>query len=209
MQKETDIFRKSVLPNQLKPVFSCKKCHLSSEGGFPVIPRGNISSYLTLVGEAPGKNEEEQNCTFVGPAGELLEKMLNVINLSLDKDFFCINAVLCRPRPPIGSARENGTPTIEDIKECKDNFKSLIIAQRPKLIVLAGKSALQSFIGPVGRISDYVGKFIPAGENQHELSVPGYVIYHPSFLLRQPTAEKDFGLHLYRLRDYLFEHILT
>lgn len=191
--------KRATLPHELEKIISsCKSCDLSNES-HPIHPRGNFSAKTMIVGEAPGKVEEQEDCFFIGPAGRLLEQELKEISLDLDQNFFIHNTVLCRPHPPAGTGKENRAPTSAEIKLCKSNFNVFLEAHDPRLIVLIGAIATRAIIPNFNQpISKVAGRFLQ-GENNRDL----YVIWHPAYILRNMQKKNEWVTQLTRLRDYM------
>ena len=76
---------------------SCEKCKLCSTRTNVVFGVGNENADILFVGEGPGENEDLQGEPFVGKAGQLLDKYLQVIDLDRTKNIYIANIVKCRP----------------------------------------------------------------------------------------------------------------
>lgn len=159
----------------------CDKCSLShhQEDHLPVVYRGNPNSQLLLIGEAPGLIEQKERLPFVGPAGELLERIIVALDLDIDEDFLLSNCVYCRPTAPPETGRQNYTPTTEQIRECWETFgHRLLELVQPKVIIACGRIALQTLLEDKklslksleGRWTTYKGRNI-------------FVMTHPASLL--------------------------
>ena len=98
-----------------------------------VFGEGPICSEIMIVGEAPGKEEDEQGIPFVGRAGKLLNLFLESIGVSW-KSVFITNTVKCRPP-------DNRNPMIEEINACSNFLEKQIKIVNPKVLVLLGKVA--------------------------------------------------------------------
>jgi len=144
---------------------------------------------VLLIGEAPGREEDEGNqyfdpgTQFIGSSGSLFREKLEPHDLDLERDFWKINAVNCRPV-------KNKKPTRKQIKCCKEYYvDNLIKKLRPEFIWLVGASAIESFyLGRFSRlsISRWRGLCIPDKKTKAWI-VP---MYHPSFLLRSKKKTK-------------------
>lgn len=157
-----------------------------------VFARGNPKSGLMLIGEAPGREEDRAGKPFIGPAGQLLDKMLASIGLSED-EFYMTNIVNWRPP-------KKRNPTAGEIEMCRPFLNRHIELAAPKVIVLVGGVSLSAMTGESGivkkrgqwQVLDINGK-----------SYPALPIYHPAFLLRQPLLKKDAWRDLLTLREKL------
>ncbi len=135
-----------------------------------------------LIGEGPGKNEDEQGRPFVGRAGELLTELLRNIGLSRER-VFITNVVKCRPP-------NNRDPKKEEIKKCQPYLNRQIEAIQPEVIGTLGNHATETLIGEKG-ISKIHGKeFDYEGRILIPLYHPAAGLYNPNL---KPTMEKDFN----------------
>ena len=172
-------------------VYSCHLCELSKSRKNIVFGEGDESANLMFVGEAPGFYEDESGRPFVGRAGELLTKIINTV-LELDRSqVYIANIVKCRPP-------NNATPTLEIANMCKGYLFKQIELVNPKIIVALGSTAykyltndMQTNISKIrGSVIDFDGiKLIPT--------------YHPSFLLRNPSAKRDVFNDMKKVRAML------
>lgn len=153
---------------------------LANAGTNIVISRGNPNAKLLIVGEAPGTQENIQGKPFVGPAGQLLDKILRAANFDPEKDAYIANSVF---RMPPG---ENGAnfrkPNDAEIDYYRPYVFEIIRLINPKVILLTGNVACQSVLRKTG-ITALRGKWI---EMDGRWLMP---IYHPSYLLRNQSRE--------------------
>jgi DNA polymerase len=201
------------LPAEIEALFGdtrskCRACGLS-ELSYPVHPRGNWKAKVSMLFEAAGKNEELGDLVMNGPAATTFEKVAETTLVNLDRDFLIYNVALCRPHPPAGDKRENRAPTSAEVKACSSNVSTVIKAHKPQLIVAGGGIAAAALMRNYpGTVSSVVGRFFGPDENVFGIDADLYVIYHPSYILRNPTAEKDFAHQLIKLRDYMIANDL-
>ncbi len=119
---------------------NCASCELHKTRNNIVFSDGNPeTAKIVLIGEAPGKDEDEQGKPFVGIAGKRLNEYLEAAGISRKDDLYIINTVKCRPP-------NNRVPTNEEKEACKNFLVSQIKIIDPKLILLCGATALKSFI---------------------------------------------------------------
>ena len=119
----------------------CRKCNLYAKVANPMlIGRGNKNASVLLVGEAPGRNEDEQGQVFIGRSGQFLQYVLNNVGL----DCYITNSVLCRPTDKAGN---NATPKSTNIECCLPFTIDLILEMKPKVIVALGAVAMQQLLG--------------------------------------------------------------
>lgn len=131
---------------------------------------GNPDSDILFVGEAPGKNEDEQGKPFVGAAGKFLNEMLASIGLER-KDIFITNIV--KQRPP-----ENRDPTPEEIAAHWPLLEKQIQIIDPKIIVMLGRHSMSKLLPGQGSISQIHGK--PFRRADGRVYLP---LYHPAAAL--------------------------
>lgn len=191
------------LPAALSGIYDCRACELSKKS-HPIYPRGNFAAPTMMLGEAPGKIEEQENCFFIGPAGAELDASLKTLSVSMDENFFICNAVQCRPHPPEGVRKENRAPTTEEVAACRHNLDKIVELHQPKLIVVIGGVAAKAIMKvPPRSVGAIVGKF--AGPRDHTLNCDAdlYSIWHPAYILRNMERKKDWMMQLVVLRDYM------
>ena len=168
----------SVLENKIK---NCTSCPLGKTRTNAVPGEGNSKAKIMIIGEAPGRNEDEQGRPFVGIAGKRLNKLLEDNGIER-KDVFITNVVKCRPP-------KNRVPTEDEAKTCIELFlNEQINLIKPKLIILLGKTASDNFLKfPFKEIR---GKFI----KQKQFTF--FPVYHPSaarFTKIKQALEEDFA----------------
>lgn len=154
---------------------NCTKCLLCQTRTNVVFAGGTPNSKLVLIGEAPGADEDKQGQPFVGRSGQLLDKILASVGFYRDKNIYIINTIKCRPP-------ENRNPTPAELQACRGYLEAQLDILRPKLIVLCGKIALNSFLPTVTGISKVRGQFF-SGPFASQM-MP---IFHPAYLLRNPS----------------------
>ncbi|MFB2920068.1 uracil-DNA glycosylase [Aerosakkonema funiforme] len=154
----------------------CHRCGLGNTRTHAVVGRGNPQAPITIVGEAPGQNEDETGLPFVGKAGQLLEKILAAVGLSSEKDVYICNIIKCRPPG-------NRVPTPDEIAACKPYLLEQIRLVNPKIILLTGATAVKGLTGDKRGITKIRGTWM---EWEGRLCMP---ILHPAYLLRNPSKE--------------------
>jgi DNA polymerase len=143
---------------------------------------GDINAQLMFVGEAPGMDEDAQGEPFVGPAGQLLTKMIQAMGLSRDTVYIA-NVLKCRPDTP-GQTSGNRKPTAEEMKTCLPYLHAQIDLIRPRVIVGLGATALE------GLLNQPIGITRLRGQWHTFRDIPLMPTFHPSFLLRPENASK-------------------
>ena len=159
-----------------KAVEACTRCGLYETATHAVPGEGNINADLVCVGEAPGANEDASGRPFVGPAGQLLTKILAAVDIKRDDVFIC-NVI--KHRPP-----SNRNPLPDEIGACSPYLVRQIEIIRPKVILAFGTFAAQTLLAtktPIGKLRGQVHEY-------H--GVPLVVTYHPAALLRNPAWKR-------------------
>jgi len=111
----------------------CTKCRLSNERTNLVFGAGSPEAEIMLVGEGPGRNEDEQGEPFVGRAGGLLTKLLTKVGVDRESVYIA-NVVKCRPP-------NNRDPRRDEIAACSPHLRQQVLAIKPKVIIGLGKFA--------------------------------------------------------------------
>jgi DNA polymerase len=169
----------------------CERCGLSRGRTHVVFASGDPDADLMLIGEGPGAQEDRQGLPFVGPAGELLTKILLAIDRSRDQVYIA-NIVKCRPP-------QNRDPQPEEVAACRSYLDRQIALVQPRVIVALGRVAAQTLLGndsPVGRLR---------GSWWEVAGVPVRVTYHPAALLRDPGLKRPTWEDMKIVRDRLRE----
>jgi DNA polymerase len=130
-----------------------------------------------LIGEAPGAEEDAQNMPFVGPAGQLLTRMLAAMGLGRE-DVYIANVIKCRPP-------DNRNPHPDEIAMCEPFLVRQIGAVNPEVIVTLGRFAAQSLLRREVSILRIRGQW------QRELDRDIMPTLHPSYLLRNPSSKRE------------------
>lgn len=170
----------------------CKNCPLAATRKNVVFGVGNENADIMFVGEGPGANEDIQGEPFVGKAGQLLDKYLEVIGLSRKKNIYIANIVKCRPP-------ENRDPEPAEQEACIEWLRCQTRLIKPKIIVCLGRIAAQKLISEDFRITRQHGEFIKKG------NIIFMATYHPAALLRNPSNKADALSDFQKLRDKIKE----
>lgn len=166
-------------------VVACRACGLCDARRQVVFGVGDEQADWMVVGEAPGEQEDRQGEPFVGPAGRLLDNMLQAIGLARDaagqahpglpgigRGVYIANVLKCRPPG-------NRNPQPDEVAHCLPYLRRQIALVRPRLILAMGRFAVQALLQseePIGRLRGRV----------HRIEgIPTIVTYHPAYLLRQ------------------------
>jgi DNA polymerase len=157
-------------------VADCTKCKLCEARTNTVPGEGPTDARLVVVGEGPGRTEDETGRPFVGKAGELLTKILGAIDFPREQVFIC-NVVKCRPP-------ENRLPQYDEIAACVPYLFRQIEMLKPTVILAMGGTAAQTMLNTkqsLGALRNQVHRF---------RGIPVIVTYHPAALLRNPNWKR-------------------
>lgn len=156
---------------------ACRRCRLAEQRTRVAVSRGNPNAPLMLIGEGPGNQEDLQGKPFVGPAGQLLDKILEAVKLDPERDVFVANVVKCRPPG-------NRVPEQDELEACKGYLLEQVRLVRPKMLLLVGGVAAKGVLGEQRGITKIRGQWTEWQGN------PTMPIFHPSYLLRNPVRDK-------------------
>jgi len=157
-----------IIAEQVK---KCALCGLCENRTNAVPGEGSSSAKLMFIGEAPGKNEDEQGRPFVGAAGKLLTEALEEAGLARE-DVFITNVVKCRPP-------DNRVPTDQERESCRQYLERQIKLINPRIICILGRTAYEAMLKG-GSITSNRGKLIRHENRYYFLTVhPAAVIYNP------------------------------
>ncbi len=171
-------------------------CLLKKTATNTVFAQGVATSGLMFIGEAPGADEDRNGVPFCGASGQLLDKMLSFIGLRRDTNFYITNCLFWRPPG-------NRQPTAEEIEICRPLVEKHIALVNPKLLVLVGGTASSAILRDARGITRLRGQVFQYQNDYMSAAVPVHVIYHPSYLLRQPLAKKQCWADLLALQAAL------
>ena len=160
-----------------------------------VVYDGNLNAKVMLIGEAPGRDEDQQGIPFVGKAGQLLNKMLLAINLKRE-DVYITNVVNWRPP-------DNRTPNDNEILEFLPFLQRQIDIIKPKFIFLLGGVAAKAILSTPLALGKLRGKWHEYKSLNLEQGIPTIASYHPAFLLRSPKYKKHSWEDLQMLQEKL------
>jgi DNA polymerase len=156
---------------------SCAKCDLSKTRTNVVFGDGTPNNKIVLIGEAPGHDEDIQGKPFVGRSGQLLDKILESVGFSRKSNIYILNTIKCRPpgnRNPLPIERE----------ACREFLEEQLNVMQPKIIILCGAVAVSSMLDVKDGITKIRGKWFNSKNGAKFMP-----IFHPSYLLRNPSRE--------------------
>jgi uracil-DNA glycosylase len=155
----------------------CRRCKLCAGRKQIVFGSGNPRARLVFVGEGPGAEEDAQGLPFVGPAGQLLTKMISAMGLRRDDVYIC-NVVKCRPPG-------NRNPEPEEIVACEPFLRAQLESIGPEVVVALGKFAAQTLLREATPITRLRGQW---RTYQGMKLMP---TFHPAYLLRNAAEKKS------------------
>lgn len=180
---QSDLFNPSQyssLDEVLQAIMQMKDDPLANAGTNVVISRGNPNAKLLIIGEAPGPEENIRGKPFVGRAGQLLDKILQAANFDPETDVYITNSVF--RMPPGDDGKTFRKPSDQEIEYYRPYVFEIVRLIDPCIILLTGNVACQSILKKTG-ITSLRGKWTQLDERW---LMP---IFHPSYLLRNPSRE--------------------
>ena len=169
----------------------CQRCGLGKTRTNLVFGVGNENADVMFIGEGPGEQEDLRGEPFVGPAGQLLDTMMEIIGLDRTKVYIA-NIVKCRPP-------HNRDPLPDEQMACIGWLQRQIDLVQPKVLVFLGRIAAMAFIKPDFRITREHGLWFQV------LGRPAMAMYHPSALLRDPSKRPETFVDLKQLQQEIQE----
>ena len=165
----------------------CRACALWETRHNLVFGVGREDAEVMFIGEGPGEQEDLKGEPFVGPAGKLLDTMLEIIDLDRNKVYIA-NMVKCRPP-------RNRDPQDREQDACSGWLRRQIALVDPKIIVCLGRIAAMGIIDPEFRITREHGQWYERNGRMYMAT------YHPSALLRDPAKRPEAFEDLRELRS--------
>jgi DNA polymerase len=181
--------RAGELANVKAAADACTRCRLSGGRRTVVFGSGDADADLMFIGEGPGAEEDRQGLPFVGPAGQLLTKIIGAIGLTRDQVYIC-NVVKCRPPG-------NRDPQPDEVAACREFLEAQVRLVGPRVLVALGRVAAQTVLGsdlPVGKLR---------GSWHEVFGVPMRVTYHPAAILRDASYKRPTWEDMQLVRDRL------
>jgi DNA polymerase len=170
------------LPQIRAELGDCTRCKLHSTRRSIVFGVGAADTPLMFVGEAPGEQEDRRGEPFVGPAGQLLDKMIEAMGWTRGAVYIA-NTTKCRPPA-------NRNPQPDELAQCMPFLHAQIAAIAPRIIVSLGRPAANQLLGTDAPITALRGRF-------HDYALPADGVrlkimptFHPAYLLRDPSKKR-------------------
>lgn len=182
----------STLTELKNECLGCQKCKLCETRQNVVFGVGPDNARVMLIGEGPGQHEDEKGEPFVGRAGILLDKMLEAVGLSRERNVFIANMVKCRPP-------QNRDPEPEEMDACLGYLRQQVKLISPKIIVCVGRISAQRLIDANFKVTKQHGEFFERGQTLMMGTL------HPAALLRNPRQKPMAFEDWLRLREKILE----
>lgn len=175
--REAGVPRSERLARVRDELGDCRRCNLCRERKKIVFGVGDPEADLVVLGEAPGEQEDLKGEPFVGPAGQMLDKMLeHVLGLKREQ-VYILNVVKCRPP-------KNRNPHPDEVEACRPFLEGQLAAIGPKVVLLLGTVALKALFGAEAGIMRARGRWHEYG------GIPVMPTFHPAYLLRKPEDKR-------------------
>lgn len=161
-----------------REIQACTRCPLHQSREHAVPGEGNPRADVLFLGEAPGASEDKAGRPFVGPSGQLLDRILAGAMGLQRSDVYIANVAKCHPPG-------NRNPEPDEVAACLPFLVRQVALVRPKVIVCLGRVAAQNLLGSDESVSKLRGRDL-----MHD-GIPVVVTWHPAYLLREPAAKRD------------------
>jgi DNA polymerase len=159
-------------------VAKCTRCpQLVANRSQTVFGVGRMDPEICFIGEAPGAEEDAQGEPFVGPAGQLLNRIIGACGMKREDVYIC-NILRCRPPG-------NRLPLSDEASNCREYLDETLSLVRPKYICCLGACAAQNLLGTTLSIGKLRGTF------RDYRGIPVMCTYHPAYLLRSPDRKRE------------------
>ncbi len=169
-----------------------RRCVLYEGASGYVFGEGDPNSPVVFVGEAPGEEEDKLKRPFVGKAGQYLNSKLEQVGLKREK-VYITNVV--KSRPP-----GNRQPTKDEMASCLSYLRKEVEIIQPRLLVCLGATAMKGILGKEEPITKCRGRIYPYPYNP---KIKVFLTYHPAYILRNPSADKEFTEDLKRIVQFI------
>ena len=172
--------KNSLLDNLREKINSIENCNLKNNSKNLILGSGNVDSPLMLIGEAPGKTEDDSGLLFQGEVGDLLNKMLLAINIKRENIYLTYSVNF---RPP-----EDRKPTSQEIKRYSTFLKEHISIINPEVLFILGSTAMEAITGANNKVSNERGQWKEIILKNK--TFPFIISFNPSYLIRFPENKK-------------------
>jgi DNA polymerase len=170
-----------------RAVGGCRGCELYEDATQAVFGAGPSAASVVMVGEQPGDVEDRRGEAFVGPAGKLLDRVLEQAGI-VRTEVYVTNAVKHFYYRQTGKRRLHQTPKAGHIAACRPWLHAEVETVQPKLVVCMGATAARSAIGPKIKVTQDRGRIL---ETDGLVGTGAYLVtIHPSAVLRAPDDQR-------------------
>jgi uracil-DNA glycosylase len=173
---------KLTLPQLRDAAKTCRGCDLYCNATQVVFGEGPAGATVMFVGEQPGDQEDLQGKPFVGPSGNMLDRVLEEVGIDRRHDVYVTNAVKHFKYEQRGKRRLHSTPNARESAACRPWLEAEVQVVKPQVVVCLGATAAKSLLGPAFRVTKQRGEMITDSKWAPYVTAT----YHPSAILRQP-----------------------
>ena len=185
--------RTAILRQMQEDLQQCRNCGLCEGRTQAVLGAGVPNSRIVIVGEGPGRNEDEQGKPFVGRSGQLLDQMLEQVGTFPEPE--CVHHQYCE----VPSAGRTSDPMPEECLACRPWLDKILELIDPKIILCVGRIAAQQLFDPNFRVTRQHGEI---RERDGRLVM---ATFHPAALLRNPSYKPMMEEDLRKLAEIIAE----
>jgi len=178
----------SALSELNEEIRHCQKCELARYRNQVVPGEGVENADIMFIGEAPGRNEDQQGRPFVGPAGKFLDELLDLIDLNR-KQVYIANVIKCRPQG-------NRDPLPQEIITCRPWLERQIELINPQIIVTLGRYSMALFFPQKS-----IGKIHGTAKKHDDIIY--YAMYHPAAALHQGGLRETIKADMLKIPQLL------
>ncbi len=179
---EPEMSREKRLQQLRTSALNCRICPFSCSATQTVFGVGPANAKLMVVGEQPGDQEDRLGSPFVGPAGQLLQKVMDNLGISRGEVYFTNAVKHFKFTPTEGGQRLHKKASGREAHACLPWLEAEIDAVRPKVILALGVTAATSILGRLPKLEDERGRVLKSQRFETEIIIS----WHPSALLRTP-----------------------
>jgi DNA polymerase len=165
------------------------------DGRPPVFGAGSLSARLAIVGEAPAERDEATGLPFSGPAGSLLDRLLQRAGLHRD-ELWLTNVVKCRPVKTDGRYFRNRPPTQPEIKSWADELRQELEAIKPRVVLCFGATSAAAVIRKGFKLTQQRGQWFPGPAGARATAT-----FHPAYILRLEDQDARDAVELVVIHD--------
>jgi DNA polymerase len=179
--------REAELAERAAEAARCTRCDLYKRATQAVFGEGRPTARIMLVGEQPGDREDIEGHPFVGPAGKLLDKALEEVEIDRSQ-VYVTNVVKHFKWKPQGKRRIHQKPNWREIAACRPWLDAEVAVLKPRVLVCLGATAAQALLGRDFRVSRQRGELVDS-----PLAPNAIATVHPSSILRAEDRELEYG----------------